>query len=76
MFSGDEIFGTRNKDGSWDLEITGMESDPDGNSQEYRATIKGASIEIEMSMHEAPNVRIIATDNVYVESKTKHLPLI
>lgn len=72
MFSGDEIFGTRNKDGSWDLEITGMESDPDGDPQECKVTIKGASIEIEMSIYEAPR---IATGNAYVESKTKHFPL-
>ena len=75
MFSGDEIFGTRNKDGSWDLEITGTESDSDGNPQECRVTLKGASIEIEMSIYEAPSVRIIATGNAYVESKTKHFPL-
>ena len=60
MFSGDEIFGTRNKDGSWDLEITGMESDSDGNSWARRLVIKGASIEIEMSINEAPNIRVKA----------------
>ena len=66
MFSGDEIFGTHNKDGSWDLEITGMESDSDGNSWERKLTIKGASIEVEMSAHEPPNVRVMTDDTIHV----------
>ena len=40
MFSWDEIFGTRNQDGSWDLEITGTNSDFNGDSCEQKITIK------------------------------------
>jgi len=75
MFSGDEIFGTRNKDGSWDLEITGMESESNGNSQECRITIKGASIEIEVSVHDAPNVRVMVAGKAHVERGTTQFPL-
>ena len=66
MFNGDEIFGTRNKDGSWDLEITGIESNSDGSSQELKLTIKGASIEVEMSTHEPPNVKVMTDDTIHV----------
>ena len=67
MFNGDEIFGTRNKDGTWDVEITGTESNPDGNSYEQILTIRGASIEIEMSTFESPNVNVKAGDTVQAE---------
>lgn len=75
MFSWDEIFGTRNKDGSWDLEITGTNSDFNGDSCEGTLTIKGANVEMEMSICEAPNVRVMATGSAHVESRTKHFPL-
>lgn len=58
MFNGDEIFGTRNPDGSWDVEITGTESDSNGNSYECNLTIRGANIQIEMSTHESPNITV------------------
>lgn len=58
MFDWDEIFGTRNKDGSWDLEITGTNSDFNGDSCEGTLTTKGANIEVEMSTHESPNVSV------------------
>lgn len=75
-FNGDEIFGTRNKDGSWDLEITGTESNSDGNSWERRITIKGANIEIEMSVSESPNIKIKAgSGRGYIASGTTHFPL-
>lgn len=64
MFSWDEIFGTRNKDGSWDLEITGTNSDFNGSSCEQKITIKGANIEVEMSTHEPPNIKVMATDSI------------
>lgn len=64
MFSWDEIFGTRNKDGSWDLEITGTNSDFNGDSCEQKITIKGANIEVEMSTHEPPNIKVMATDSI------------
>ena len=66
MFTGDEIFGTRNKDGSWDLEITGMEYNSDGSSQERQLIIKGASVEVEMSAHEPPNVKIMTDDTIHI----------
>lgn len=72
MFSGDEIFGTRNKDGSWDLEITGTESDFNGSSCERTITIKGANIELEMSIGEAPNIRVKGGTGYIVEHTTFH----
>lgn len=76
MFSWDEIFGTRNPDGSWDLEITGTESDFNGGSCESNLTIKGANIEIEMSVSESPNIKIKAgSGRGYIASGTTHFPL-
>lgn len=66
MFSGDEIFGTRNKDGSWDLEITGTESNSDGNSWERRITIKGANVEIELSVYEPTHVKVTADNTIQI----------
>lgn len=63
MFDWDEIFGTRNKDGSWDLEITGTNSDFN-SSCEQKITIKGANIEVEMSTHKPPNIKVMATDSI------------
>lgn len=65
-FNGDEIFGTRNPDGSWDLEITGTESNSDGNSWERRITIKGANIEIDMSVHEPTHIKVTADDTIHI----------
>jgi hypothetical protein len=75
MFNGDEIFGTRNPNGSWDLEITGTESDSSGNSWERKLIIKGANIEIELSMYEPANVNITMTDSSHIESREIQFPL-
>ena len=71
MFDGDEIFGTRNKRGLWDLEVTGIESDSNGNSYERKLIIKDADIKIEISRHEPPTFTVMAD---YLESKTTQIP--
>lgn len=73
MFNGDEIFGTRNPDRSWNLEITGTGTKTDG-SWARTVTIKGASIEIEMSVDEPPNMKVMTT-SANIVSKTVRFPL-
>ena len=72
MSNWDEIFGTRNSDGSWNLEITGTETESDGSSWERTITIKGANIELEMSIGDAPNIRIKGGSGYIVEHTTFH----
>lgn len=74
MFSWDEVFGTRNKDGSWDLEITGTNSDFNGDSCEQKITIKGANIDVEMSPNESPNVSVkVGSDTWPIEWRSYYL---
>lgn len=75
MFNGDEIFGIRNQNGTWHLEITGTEVDSSGGSWARKLIITGANIEIEMSMHEPPNVNIMMTDGSHIESREIQLSL-